>query len=879
MTDPASSRRAWLRFARASTLSLALLGALPLSAQDAVSTAGTPPEDEIFELEAFEISGLRQSLYSAQYRKRESIEFVDAIVADDIGKLPDTNVTEALQRVTGIQITRDRGEGSSVTIRGLSQVQTTMNGREAFTAGGGRGLDFQDMPSELVSAIEVFKTPSANMIEGGLGGTVNIITHKPFDFEDFTASATVKGHYGEMIDEISPQVTGLVSDRWKVGKGEMGALINYSYQEREYRSDLMDPGNPTPRTDLIDGETVYISNGVFEPVTGGKRTRKGLHAALQWRPNDELEFYGEYSFTDFTTQEQTHGLSMALSDQPVAGSVELFPGTQDVRRASFENTGFTVLSFLRPTKSESSQFAVGGSWRHDRWTIKGDLSYTEAVSQLIFNGVFLNGQVDQYTMDVGGDVASTMVTGTDLLDPSIYQVRTLSYTQQNHRGDQIAGSLDATYEIGSGFWDSVEFGARYAARRADNRDGTLSRNQDIALPGADNTSLLREHPWGDFFPDDRDIPMLRNYVVADLSKVQGGYRNWDQFGVSNAAPNLRPLSVWEMQEDTTAGYAMLNYRKDSGLKFDGNIGARVVGTSHKVSGFRPIPETGESVPLDRSTDYVDFLPSLNARLHLADDLFLRMAASKTITRPRFSQLSPSLTLLRNTTNPAQNQGSAGNPELDPMRSDSLDISLEKYFSGTTSVYLAGFYKEVEGFPTSVVATETHEGEQYQISRPQNMGKATIKGIEVGYQQFFDFLPGWLSGFGIQANYTYVDSESDSSVTGLTTPLDSLSEHSYNIVGMYENDKFSARIAYNWRDSFFSGTQNIVGLERPVPIYWESYGWLDASVSYDVTENATLSLQGTNLLNTMREAYFGQETRRHQYTIDDVQVIMALTIRI
>jgi TonB-dependent receptor len=249
-----------------------------------------------------------------------------------------------------------------------------------------------------------------------------------------------------------------------------------------------------------------------------------------------------------------------------------------------------------------------------------------------------------------------------------------------------------------------------------------------------------------------------------------------------------------------------------------------------------------------------------------------------ITRPDFSQLSPSLFLNPNPTNPLQNSGSAGNPALKPMRSNNFDVSIEKYFSKTTSVYAAGFIKEVDGFPTSISAPEVHDGATYQVSRPQNTNGAKIKGFEVGYQEFFDFLPGWLNGLGLQLNYTYVDSKTPSTIVGLQTPLQNLSRNSYNVVGIYEKNKFSFRVAYNWRDKYLTGIANIVGVGA-LPNFNKAYGWLDASASYDITKKVKVSLEGSNLLNTMRQTYWGGSSLPSASTLNDVQVMATLTLRL
>jgi iron complex outermembrane recepter protein len=273
--------------------------------------------------------------------------------------------------------------------------------------------------------------------------------------------------------------------------------------------------------------------------------------------------------------------------------------------------------------------------------------------------------------------------------------------------------------------------------------------------------------------------------------------------------------------------------------------------------------------------YTDYLPSLNLRYRAADGLNLRAAASKTITRPNFNELSPSLTLTPNPLTPANNSGAAGNPDLKPVRSENLDLALEKYGANGMALTATAFLKRVEGFVSNVGQPETHDGAVYQVTRPQNGPGARIKGVELGYQQFFDFLPPALRGLGLQANYTFIDSETPHVTLG-NIPLANLSRNSANLIGIYENEPISARLAGNWRSKFVSGFSSVVGATRPV--YTRAYGWLDASLTYRVGKHASLAFEGSNLLRTVRSAYYGVETRPQGAWLNDRQFSASLTLR-
>jgi TonB-dependent receptor len=305
------------------------------------------------------------------------------------------------------------------------------------------------------------------------------------------------------------------------------------------------------------------------------------------------------------------------------------------------------------------------------------------------------------------------------------------------------------------------------------------------------------------------------------------------------------------------------------LLLEGNAGVRAVHTREAVAGNQG-PAAGPYKPVNLNSSYSDYLPSANFRYTLDKGMYLRGAASKTITRQDFSQISPSLTL-----NPVLQRGTAGNPDLKPIRADNFDLALERYFSETTSAYLTGFYKRVDGFVAITSRPETYDGLTYQVSRPQNSSVAHIKGLELGYQQFYDFLPGRLGGLGLQANYTYVDSKTPSSVLGMDVPLMNLSKNSYNIVGMYELDELSARLAYNWRSRFLSAVNSYVGIGA-VPVYTKAYGWLDASISYRIDKKTSLIVEVCNLLRTVRSSYYGAESRPYSSFINDRQYSLALS---
>lgn len=844
--------------------------------QEANEPANRQNDEKTTVIPSIIVTGKRASLATAQEIKREKAEIVDSVVAEDINKLPDFNVTEALQRVTGVQILRDRGEGTGVAIRGLTQMETMFNGREVFTAGTGRNLDFTDIPAEMVAGIDVYKTSSANQIEGGVGGSIDLRTRRPFDFTGRELVGSARLVHGDLVSESKPQFSLLASNRWKtLASGEFGALLHLSHQNRAWREDQKGTNNPITRTNLIPGQTVIAPNGISESGSAGRRERDAANLMLQWKPSKTLELYAEGSYVEFHTFQDTHQINIPASPTFAAGSPTLFPGTNDLKSITWTNAPVSVLSFARDTVDRIAQAAVGGSWKRDNLKFTTDLSYTSSYNNLFFSGPTLATRAANFTQDMSGGIPASIVTGTDLTNPANYNFASVAYRTRPFNGHLTAAKVDGEYQLTEGFIESLAAGLRLAKRAADNLPGLINADTSVTgMSAAANPGLITQNPYSDFFGG--KAPSINNYVAGNLATARDATALRQAFGITAPIPSsASPVNQWKIDEDTKAAYFMAKL-KSSNAPLDGNAGLRVVHTHESVSGARSVPGNG-TTPLRTDNTYIDYLPSFNLRYQLKDGLYLRTAASRTVTRPNFDQLSPSVTLNRNTINPALSSGNAGNPELQPIRSKNLDVAVERYFNSATSAYATLFLKKVDGFVTTISNPEIYDGVTYQVSRPQNATPADIKGIEIGYQQFFDFLPGWMRGLGMQANYTFVDSNTTDRTLGTDVPLQNLSRHSANLIGMYERDRWSARIAYNWRDRFLSSVANFVGVGA-VPIYTKAYGWLDASLTWRVDDKTSIALEGSNLLRTVRESYYGVETRPQSAWLNDRQISLTATIR-
>lgn len=434
------------------------------------------------------VTGVRASLRSAQNIKRNADQIVDSIVAEDIGKLPDRNVAEALQRITGIQIQRSFGEGSSIAIRGLSQVRTEINGRDVFTANNGRSLSLEDVPSELLAGVDVYKNPSANLIEGGIGGLVNLRTRKPFDFDGFKLSASASANYYDLYDETKPQANLLVSNRWDTGIGEFGILVDVAYQETAFRQDQISsqpfyllndglkadgtPVNASDRATAIGlnrlGTPTYLSHGVGIGQYLGDRRRLGVDVAVQWRPSDTLDFTAEYIRSDYKFRYGDYSFFAYTGDNPITPDFSA-PFTYDkdgnFRSGTFVNVPINANTSLEQRKSITEDYSLNAKWRPtDRLTINGDFQYIRGVTDGQRSIVILASTAERLYTQVGSGVPTFIISpdanpanGNGLIgDPANY-ASGAGYLDHIDRsvGTQYAGRLDADYKFDGGFLKSI----------------------------------------------------------------------------------------------------------------------------------------------------------------------------------------------------------------------------------------------------------------------------------------------------------------------------------------------------------------------------------------------------------------------------------------
>ena len=848
-----------------------------LYAQDNSTQAKDEP------LEVIEVTGIRGSLNKAADIKRENMNLSDAIVAEDIGKLPDNNVASALQRMTGVQVARENGEVNTVLIRGLPDVVTTMNNRNIFTTTG-RSISLADIPADLVYSVEVKKSQSASDFEGGIAGSIDVQLRKPFDFDDgFFAAGGLRYEYSDKAEEANPIASLTLNNNWQADAGRFGVMVSVSHQDRDFMDQvnfvtapfaLPDKvvNNPNSAPLNVEGETPLAPNIIGGYFRYGDRVRDSMNATFQWAPNDDSSYYFDFFGVQYEQNSQQN-FWVPLPDWGGWGEgyVSAYKDgsnvAQSVVRPDAPGTITSNQSFYN--SSDTYQYALGGEWIFDNLTVKSDLAYTESSAQFkgfILDLVFFADSITyDYSKNGSGisDVDIRDATGApyDMTDESQYLLNTNFDQLSRQEGDSLDWTLDANYALDS--WiTSVDFGVRLSDRSAFNQEADTGGRGNIT--GSD--VFLSEFPgMADYTPSGymTDVTQLNNtqwltpnanYIMANRGQIRTA------MGYDAGDPDYLPARYYDNTEKNYAAYVQANFTQEFGdMILDGQFGVRYVTLKTELNGNTITDGVVSPITVDTSTNQL--LPAVNMRLELTEDVYLRAAYGETISRPAFSQLNPSVSYFLPSETSTLGYGDGGNPDLKAVESKNYDLSAEWYFGEASSLTASYFNRQIDGYVKLVANRETVNGEDFSITRPINSGSGTLEGTELAYTQFFDQLPGMLSGLGIQLNATFIDAEAENAA-GEMEALPNVSDKSYNGVLMYEKDGLSARLAYNWRSEWY-GSFDEAGDQPGNSVIHKPIKSLDFSVNYDINENLTVSFDGTNLTDDVANDYFGGDSSRDE----------------
>ncbi|MBL8267356.1 TonB-dependent receptor [Steroidobacter sp.] len=883
------------------------------AAQDVASSTQEAPS----QVEEIVVTGVRQSLERAAELKRDAVGVVDSIVATDIGKLPDPTVAAALQRVPGIQVQNDRNnELSGVRIRGLTDILTTVNGREVVTTTG-RGFDLQDVPAEALARIDAYKSQTVDQIEGGVAGALDLRLNRPFSFNEPTAVITARDNYATIAEAHNPQFGMLAAGTTETSIGEIGALINATYSRAENIRSVSNLGERRySGVSPLNVPGLLIPQVLRNMPDVGDIDRAQANAAVQWQATPELQVYADGLFTHFRSTTGFAGFNpqpftnnSQISDITVSdycfdarvnangtnptlvnnadGTVSLQPFTVqrvcELKSARFNNVVINQNSSSEDITQRNKMIASGFNFERGGAKLNFDLAYQTSRSFL-----------QNFNAEVGQRVPTIFVTLDDddgpsfTIDPSIPLISTnlslrnsinQNYTQAE--GELLQARLDGEFEMG-GFFQKLKTGIRYAKREALFEQVQQANTvQSIGFGNIGTASeatarLVSSLPLSsDFLAVIGEAPRLNG--GAEFLGVNPEYLRSERgrnelralFNLPLHRPDFDPTKQFNGEEPTYAAYVEGGYEIPLGsLTLDGVIGTRVVKTDRTIEGFE---RTGTTyTPVRVSTSDVDVLPAATARLVFPNSFQTRLTYSRSMRRPDFSSLNPteSLTLVGNVF--LLNTGTRGNPNLKPQQSDSVDLTAEYYFdSGYAAV--TGYYRKIKDRVVTANTQETINGLNYLMSSPRNVGSVDLHGIEVSAQYFFDFLPGAFSGIGVQGAFTLADSEikGDDPLAG--NPLVGVSKYNYTTGLLYDKFGLSGRLIWTYRSKYINADNTGSVALRPfdadrvneayVPTllsYVRPAGRLDFSIGYDINDSLRVDVGGTNLLRNKTAMYWGNE---------------------
>ncbi|RQP21202.1 TonB-dependent receptor [Piscinibacter terrae] len=824
-------------------------------------------------LETVTVTGIRASREASINQKRNADSIVEVITAEDIGKLPDKNVADAVQRIPGVNISSGAGgeggfsENDRVSIRGTSAslTQTLINGHAVGTGDWfvlnqteavGRSVSYSLLPSEIVSKVTVYKSAQADLVEGGVAGAVNIETRSPLSFKKpFTAEVSAQMIHSTLAKKTDPQLNALFN--WKNDAGNGGVLFQIFSETRHERRDgqeflgyaQIDPASAAATANPALANVWYpqlINSSLFTQ----KRVRNGGVLDVEFKPNNALTLDANAFFSHMSAVNFDH--SYLANPQALFDSGDV-PTNTIVRNNTLVQADFAnahgaapglVDSIARPgAASESWYVDFNGKYRlSDKVFVTAKLGTTRGLGNtpgdLGYESNLPTTGGLSYSMHGIGSPTKVAFPGIDTADYHAADLAGAWWAVVKVVDKETYAQADAEVQMDGGLIESTKFGVRFAEH---HRQVHYPNNGGCGFGGPNPCGATAN--WdGALYPSNFGSGFGAGPGLLPPMWIQNQQTIEDFIHTHGVTTSEYWPGQFSVNEKTMAGYAMANLAGDS---WRGNVGLRLVKTKQRVNYNVPgdtIPSTDFPpgyTPITDERSYNDALPSANLRYELTKNLVTRASVARTMTRVDYSALAGAITSLDNITL----SGTGGNVNLKPVRSTNYDATLEWYFAPRSLLSFGVFFMDMSsyvGYGTSkqMLPNTNHAGaiEEYTITAPINV-KAKNKGFEIGYQQA---LP---AGFGMSANYTYArghDSDGQALVGS--------SKNTYNLEGFYENETFSARLAYTYRSDY------LVGLDRATTQYEAGSGNLAATVQYKLNDRFSLQFDALNLNNPVLKYY-------------------------
>jgi TonB-dependent receptor len=874
-------------------VALAALTAVPAAAQTAAPVTG---DDTVVD-EEIVVSGYRRSLEEAIDIKRKTVGFSDSIVATDIADFPEQNLSEALQRVPGVTIEREKGLGTRVNVRGLPTEFTFVSINKLATASGsgGRDVEFDIFASELIQSVTVQKSPTAADEEGGIAGSVSIRTARPFDNPGLRLVGGVEGAYNSISEKIDPNFSFLASNTF----GDFGVLLSVAKQQRTNRTDSNSGINfrPIARwtdrtgtvyrnqaisvlqrdagitfTDAMKNKIVFLDK-VGDRVYQNEQDRLGISGSVQYKPSDSFSlafdaFIGSYD----SVEDEYDAAGYSASSNSTLETIHAFDATTlsdsgivVLRDVSYTNTQHEFLSKEYLTETDYRQFGGEMNWETGNWKITALGGYSGAKRTLDYANlkhVAYAPSRTRYTETGGETIPSANPNTIDMYNaPSRYLFEAYETTREEVKDDKYAAQIDVSYSFDDLFIKRINVGGRYTNKSNQRQYG----EERIQGPTRGSTAYVNVRKLGDSpLTNVIDIVGGKDYQARDLS--------WAQISNDYARSFFRPdgfvtpfanANYAKVREETFAGYAMVDFEFDIAVPVFVNLGGRYLRTDIHSEGFHQIQNPNGTTgltpaPVASEGSYEKFLPSFNVHAELTDSLILRAAASQTLIRPALTDLA-----YKRTASYSSFRFTDGNPGLKPTYADQWEVGVEKYLGGGGILSASYFWKKIKGVVqnqlTGVVedvtvynANGTVNGiYDFDVYQPVNAaGSYKVSGVELNAVIPFGMFADWADGFGVNANATFLDSSlTGQSSLGIPTAPIGLSDTSYNATVFYDKGPISVRVSYNRKGAY------VERIERNMyPVYRDAYGQFDIAASYQLTRNFRVELQGINIGNSKTTGY-------------------------
>lgn len=876
---------------------LALSIGLALGATAHAQDAGQAATD----LDTVTVTGYRASVEKALDIKRSEAGVVDAIVAEDVGKFPDLNLAESLQRIPGVVITREAGEGRNISVRGLGPdfTRVRINGMEALTTVGagdqsggtnrGRGFDFNVFASDLFSQMLVRKTASADVEEGSLGATVDLRTARPFDYDGFTFAASGQAGFNAMAEKADPRMAALISNTF--ADGTFGALLSVAYSERQ----ALEEGANTGRWANGPSNGGFAASSPFAAARSAdvyhprfpryvqmqhEQERLGVTGSLQWKPTDrtEISLDALYSKIDATRDEAyIEAISFSRNRDAATGAARradrdgkpvMVVRNGEIRNnalvyGEFDNVDIRSENRHDEWNTEFKQVSLNFDHRFgDAFSINGKLGTSRSAHENPVQTTVIMDKydVDGYSYDYRGNANAPILNyGIDPTNPNGWELAEIRLRPQSVDNDFDTGELNFNWNISPGFrlkggvlakdytFNTVEL------RRNSEGAVPLLPNGTRILPGELTTQAGLKGISGS--PSNWVIPNLD--AVAELLGI---YSNTGTFAVAPRLNNSRSV-----EEKDRGAWLMGEFSTDLGsIPLSGNFGVRYVETEQSSTGYATV--AGAPVLATTTRKYDDTLPSFNLVAEITPDFLIRLGAAKVMSRPGLGNLTPGVTVA---VAGGARTVAGGNPNLDPFRATNVDMSFEWYFNEGAMAGIGLFYKDIESFvqttrevrpysssglPASLLdGTGASVNDDFTFSIPLNTPGGELYGVEANYTQPFTFLPGNWSNLGVQLNYTWVDTSiqyvNGTGAAVMKNQLTGTSKNAWNATLFYEGQVWSGRVSATNRSDYLTqapGQETGFNLDG----YHGMTGTtvLDASLRYRVSDQLELTLEGINLTN-------------------------------